>query len=47
MLVSVAAGEENFFFSEVVVLEDDSSIGSADRACLLGLENAEAIFLAT
>lgn len=45
MLVSVAAG--GGYFCEVVVLEDDSSIPSADRACLLGLETAEAIFLAT
>ena len=45
MLVSVVAGEGHF--SEAVVLEDVSSIASEDRACLLGLENAEAIFLAT
>ena len=45
MLVSVAAGEGHF--SEAVVFEGDSSVASADRACLLGLENAEAIFLAT
>jgi len=42
----VAAGGGGYF-CEAVVLEDDSSILSADRACLLGLENAEAIFLAT
>lgn len=45
MLVSVAAGSG--YFCKAVVLEDDSSIPSADRASLLGLENAEAIFLAT
>lgn len=45
MFVSVTAGDG--YFCEDVGTEDDSFIVSEDRACLLGLENAEAIFLAT
>ena len=45
VLVSVVDG--GGYFCEAVVLEDDSSIASADRGCLIGLENAEAIFLET